>query len=746
MQPFIEKIPDRVGAKLSRAIPEAEEVLIRVRTDMGPENVYGEQWLVATGKRVLLVPSEGADGMVDVRLKDIKDVRVEDLVGGGRLDVECNDAEPLRVPFSQSLTPKFAEVAEGLRQLSKGEALTLPTEVDTSRCDKCGRLLPERNGICAVCIRKWQTFRRILGYMAAYPGRLTLMVVGTVLGTLLGLLPPKVTQYIIDDVLTPRQNVKLLATLVGLLLAIRVVMWANDIFTRGMSRWLGHHAIQNVRGDLYRKFQLLPVRFYDKRKVGSLISRMTNDSDRLEEYMVIDMPFVLSNSLLFVGILALLLVTNWKLTLLVLMPIPPIVLSGSLIWGRMVRHWTRWGAKWSRLNAQLNESITGIRVVKAFNQEARESRRFDAHNEDLCGVSIVGERNWFVFFTVTNFMMSFGAFFVWYFGGLQILHGEMTLGVLMAFIAYLWMMYQPLRWFGDFYNFMLRAFAGAERIFEVVDSRGEPFDEPDARPMPRIEGRVTFRKTVFGYDPGKPVLKGIDLDVAPGEMIGLVGKSGVGKSTLINMICRFYDPDRGSVLVDGVDMRQIRLEDLRRQIGMVQQDPFLFDGTVAQNIAYARPDAEFDEIVRAAKAAEAHEFIVRKPDGYDMMVGEKGSRLSGGERQRLSIARAILHDPRILILDEATSSLDTQTERKIQVAISRLVEGRTTFAIAHRLSTLRSASRLVVVDEGKVSEVGTHAELMARQGIFYRLVKTQQATSAVVGVGGGKDDPATARP
>ena len=354
--------------------------------------------------------------------------------------------------------------------------------------------------------------------------------------------------------------------------------------------------------------------------------------------------------------------------------------------------------------------------------------------------SVGGERLMFAFFTVTNFIMSFGVFFVWYIGGSQILKGEMTLGALMAFLSYLWMLYQPMRWFGDFYSFILRAFAGAQRVFEVVDATPEPFDRPDAIRKPHIEGHLLFKQVYFGYDPGKPVLKGIDLEVAAGEMIGLVGKSGAGKSTLINMICRFYDPDRGQVLVDGVPMNDLDLHDLRSQIGMVHQQPFLFEGSIADNIAYGKPGATFDEIIRSAMAAEAHEFIVRKPDGYDMNVGERGNRLSGGEKQRISIARAILHDPRILILDEATSSLDTPTEKKIQAAIARLVKGRTTFAIAHRLSTLRSANRLVVVDEGKVAEVGTHEELMERQGIFYRLVKTQQESTAVVGVGAIEGD------
>jgi ATP-binding cassette subfamily B protein len=742
MDAFVEALPSEVESKLGKMVSDGEEVLMQVSTDLAQGLDYGEQWLVVTSRRLFLFPTPGIDDAIEASLEDIREVRLEELVGAGKIEIERRDGPPLCVPFSQSLAGKFAEVAEGIRQLSKGETLSLPTEVDRSRCPECGRLLPEKNGICAVCFKKWETFTRILSYMLTYRSKLALMIVLAVITAMLELIPPKITQYIIDDVLTPRTGYDLLFKLVAVLFGVRILMWGTGIAIRWLSQWLGHRSIQDVRTELYQQFQFLPLRFYDRRKVGSLISRMTNDSDRLEMFMVGAIPFIFSNILLFLGILVLLFMTNWELTLLVLLPVPPIIIAGRKIWNRMIRQWSRWGAKWSKLNAQLNESITGIRVVKAFNQEGREGDKFDEHNEAVREVSVDGERNWFVFFTITNFMMSFGAFFVWYFGGKQILNKEMTLGALIAFISYLWMMYQPLRWFGELYNFMLRAFAGAERIFEVIDTDAEKFGDDSAQPMPDVKGRVTFRNAQFGYDPGKPVLKGVDLDVQPGEMIGLVGKSGVGKSTLINLICRFYDPDRGSVEIDGVDMKEAKLEDLRSQIGMVQQEPFLFDGTVAENIAYGKPGAPFEDVVKAAMAAEAHEFIVRKQDGYDMKVGEKGGKLSGGEKQRISIARAILHDPRILILDEATSSLDTQTEKKIQLAISRLIEGRTTFAIAHRLSTLRSADRLVVMDDGKVAEIGTHEELIEKRGIFARLVETQQATTAIMGVGGGKDDPA----
>jgi ATP-binding cassette subfamily B protein len=287
------------------------------------------------------------------------------------------------------------------------------------------------------------------------------------------------------------------------------------------------------------------------------------------------------------------------------------------------------------------------------------------------------------------------------------------------------MFYGPLQWLTNLADSVPRSLTAAERIFEVLDTEPEVADTENAVPLPHIQGDVEFRNVYFGYDRNKPILKDVSLHVRPGEMIGLVGKTGAGKSTFINLVCRFYDPQMGQVLIDGVDVRAVRLSDLRSQIGVVLQEPFLFSGTIAENIAYGKPDATPEEIMRAAKAANAHDFIMKFPDGYDTQVGERGGRLSGGERQRISIARAILHDPRILIFDEATSAVDTETEKQIQEAIERLVQNRTTFAIAHRLSTLRKADRIVVIDDGRIVEVGTHDELLDLRGHYWRLVQMQ---------------------
>jgi len=387
----------------------------------------------------------------------------------------------------------------------------------------------------------------------------------------------------------------------------------------------------------------------------------------------------------------------------------------------------------ARVHMHLNESLSGIRVVKAFAKEDHEYQKFAKRSNELRDAAAHADMTWYTAFGLMSFCTSMGLVIHWTVGGYFLYTNRLTLGQFWMINAYLGLVYGPLQWFAQVNNWFSRAMAGAERIFEIMDMTPEPV-EAGGR-TERVAGAVEFEGVRFGYDKSNPVIKGVSFKVEPGEMIGLVGKSGAGKSTTINLISRFYEPDAGRILVDGVDYREYDLRGYREQIGIVLQEPFLFHGTVAENICYGNPDASLDEIMEAAKAANAHDFILGKPDGYDTLVGERGSRLSGGEKQRISIARAILHNPRILILDEATSSVDVETERAIQEAISHLIKGRTTFAIAHRLSTLRNADRLVVLDNGEISEIGTHEELMEKKGTFYKLVKTQSELNEIIGVG-----------
>jgi ATP-binding cassette subfamily B protein len=434
------------------------------------------------------------------------------------------------------------------------------------------------------------------------------------------------------------------------------------------------------------------------------------------------------------GIGAVLFVMNWKLTLLVLIPVPIVLILSHLYWPRIVSLWHRYWHFRSRLGGAVSDTLSGLRVVKAFAREAEESQRFGEKSHDVQLADTAAEQTWTTFFPILWFVASAGSLLVWYVGGRDVLGGTVTLGTLMTFIAYLAMFYGPLQYLSRIADYLARSLTSAERVFEVLDSVSELKEAEDAVELPRIRGHVEFRGVTFGYEAHKPVLKNITLEVREGEMIGLVGHSGAGKSTTINLLCRFYDVNQGEVRIDGVDIRVLRQRDLRSQLGVVLQDTFLFNGTILENIRYAKPDASLEDVMAAAKAANAHDFIVQKADGYDTRVGERGQSLSAGERQRVSIARAILHNPRILILDEATASVDTETEKQIQEAIARLIAGRTTFAIAHRLSTLRNANRIVVLKKGEIVEAGTHEELLAKEGEFHKLVTMQREMAAVAEV------------
>ena len=748
---LLEQMSDTVSQKIQHVLTRDEEELIRVSTDLNPDGNFGEQWIVVTDKRVIVMPialnpdpigAAGTDGVVDVPIKELVGVQTEPLIGGGRLEIEREKQGTLFVPYSSSLAEKFSEVARGLEQLRQQNEFLINTELDQTRCSKCGRLLPEKNGICTACIRRLATLERIASYLKPYKWRAGLLALVSLITIGSELIPPQITRYIVDHILLPPEGttdsiddrVALLGLCVLGVVAARILRWSSELVHGWTVSWLSARVTADIRGHLYRRLEMLSMQFYDKRRVGALMSRVTRDSDMLREFLVDGLPYLVINTLMIFGILGFLFWMHWQLTLFMLIPIPLIIIWGRLFWRRMRRIFNKHGQGWAHLSARLNEALAGIHVVKAFAQEIREIREFEKKNTDLMQISRRTARHWLVFFAVTSCLTGCGGLIIWLVGGMEILRNNLTLGTLTAFSHYMWLVYGPLEWLGRVNSWMTRAFAGAERIFEVIDAAPEAYDDPEATALAEIKGQVTFKDVTFGYDKSKPVLHEIDFDIPPGEMIGLVGKSGVGKTTTVNLIARFYDADRGAIEIDGVDVRNIRLEDLRSQIGIVPQEPFLFSGTIAENIGYGRPGATFEEIMEAAQAANAHNFIVAKADGYDTNVGERGNNLSGGEKQRISIARAILHDPKILILDEATSSVDVETEKEIQEAVARLIKNRTTIAIAHRLSTLRNANRLVVLDGGRIVEVGTHSELMDRKGVFYDLVELQQQTSEIIGI------------
>ena len=714
---------------------QASEELIRLRADIGPDGGFGERDMIVTKSSVQVREANGALAF-QMPIAEIATARNEPLVGGGRLEITAKNGDILPViTYSQSVAAKFSEAARGIEQLAKGEPLLISLKNERTHCANCGRLLPEKDGICPACVNRSKTMWRIGGYLKPYKKQAAGLAGLSLLTTTLSLAPPQIQKLLINRVLAPPAghpaHPALLLPLIAAWLAILVVGAGAQILTGRLIAFLGGSVAADLRSQLYRSIEFLQLDYFDKKQVGAITSRVTQDTDRVWGFLVDGVPYFLINGLLLVGIAGFLLTVNWVLTLCILAPIPIVVLIGAIFWKSVSQLFVRVGQKWARFHIHLNESLTGIRVVKAFAQEDYEYAKFGVRNAELRDAGIAGDTRWNTVFGVMSLFVGLGSVINWAVGGWMVYKGQMNLGDFWLFNAYLALIYGPLAWFAQVNNWFSRAMAGAERIFEVMDTEKENYAQASIGHH-TIEGEVVFDNVRFGYDKSNPVLKGLTFTARPGEMIGLVGKSGAGKSTTINLLCRFYEPDAGTLTIDGIDYTKLSLQEMRRQIGIVLQEPFLFNGTVAENIAYGKPGASLDEIMEAAKAANAHSFILAKPDGYDTYVGERGAKLSGGERQRVSIARAILHNPRILILDEATSAVDVETEKQIQEAIGRLIKGRTTFAIAHRLSTLRNADRLIVLDGGKISEIGTHAELMAKKGDFFKLVETQSQVTQIL--------------
>jgi ATP-binding cassette, subfamily B, bacterial len=712
---------------------QPDEVLIRLEGDFAEDGTFGLRTLEVTREVIRTIEPSGAVSF-QIPVGDVKSARNEPLVGGGRLEITTKTGEIIPViSYSLTTAAKFSEAARGMEQLGKGEPLSINLKQERVRCIKCDRLLPEKDGVCPACVNRRATMLRIAGFLKPYRKQAITLTALSLVATGLNLVPPFLHGTIIDGVLTTHQNLPALFGYMGIWLAVVIAATVVQIFTGRLIAFLAGNIAADLRSHLYRAIEFLQLTFFDKKQVGAITSRVTQDTDRVWGFLVDGVPYLVSNGLLVIGIVVFLFITNWYLAICVLSPMPIVLLISAIWWKPISQMFYRCGQKWAKFHMHLNESLTGIRVVKAFAKEDLEFEKFTNRNCELRDAGVQADTKWYTVFGSMTFFTALGALINWSVGGYMVYAGQMTLGDFVKVNSYLALVYAPLQWFGQLNNWFSRAMAGAERIFEIMDMEKERYGLENGHNH-AIKGEVTFDNVRFGYDKSNPVLKGLTFTAKPGEMIGLVGKSGAGKSTTINLICRFYEPDAGSIQIDGIDYRNIALQDMREQIGIVLQEPFLFNGTIAENIAYGKPGASFDEIIAAAKAANAHNFILGKPDGYDTIVGERGSKLSGGERQRVSIARAILHNPRILILDEATSSVDVETEKQIQEAIGRLIENRTTFAIAHRLSTLRNASRLVVLDKGEIVEIGTHAELMEKKGIFYNLVETQSAVSQIIGI------------
>ncbi len=610
-------------------------------------------------------------------------------------------------------------------------------------CPSCGEVITTDDGVCAACANVTppppvSSLFRLLAFARPHAWPIVLGFILTLASNLMALIPPIMVMLLIRNVLKPLDAGEAASpTLVYMYLAgmfgAALMAWLLNWPRLYVTAWVSERISSDLRRKTYSHLQQLSLEYFGGKRTGDLMSRISTDTERICNFLSLNLVDIVNDTITVAMTTAILFYMNAQLAVATLLPFPLIVWLTYRARERLKHGFSQSSVAAGHLNSVLADTIPGIRVVKAFAQESREIERFDEADKHLFDVNNGLNVFWAFFVPLVSMLTSCGLLCVWALGAWRAFHSPIGVDVLVLFVSYIGPLYTRMESMIRFVSNSQRAAASAQRIFEILD-RVPSVPEPVKPVHPgRLEGRVELRSVRFKYG-SREVLHGLDLQIEPGEMIGLVGPSGAGKSTLINLICRFFDVAEGAILVDGFDIRSFPVREYRKNIGIVLQDPFLFYGTVAENIAYGRPDATRAEIVAAARAARAHEFILQLADGYDSVVGERGQSLSGGERQRISIARALLIDPRLLILDEATSSVDTETEREIQIALENLTRGRTTIAIAHRLSTLRRADRLVVVERGRIAEIGKHADLIREHGAYSRLHRAQMELTHGIGV------------
>ena len=744
--PFLinRKPTEKQHEKLLALYDEKDPILFAILGDVSADAKYASVALMVTEQTVF-----SYDFATDTRseptwISEITEVYNKRMYGNGIMRIKKADGTLLnafRFTLSVAALCDAAAVYLNARRdgTSQKEALEAVDATYTkllSVCPRCGRTLSAPGVPCINCMNKRKLLSRLAKYLKPELPVLIVAIVISVITTAIALVPPLLTQTLVDVIL-PDMRRDLLAWVSILLVIIYIVRYTLSGVRGYMLRCSGNKVLARIRCEVYEKAQHLPMRFYDKTSTGAVINRISGDTATLQSFMLRVTQEVVVQFFKMVGIILVMLFINWKLTLLSLFPVPIVVIGSRIFRKKIAPFYRRIWRRSSAVTSVLTDTIPGIRVIKSFTNEKQSTDRFSACVEEWRVNDSKAGKILNAYPAIVNGLIACGTVIIWSFGGNLVIDGmqnaaleNISVGVLVSFISYASMFYEPVNFFANLSDSTQSALASTERIMDILDAEPE-HNFGKGNTNANIGGRIEFKNVSFSFDRTKKVLKNVNLVIEPGDIVGIVGTTGSGKSTLVNLLLRYYDHYDGRITVDGVDIRKIDMEYYRSMIGYVQQEPMMFHDTIYNNIAYGDHRYSVEDVIAAADIANAHEFIIRQPDGYDSMLGERGVGLSGGERQRVSIARAMLRDPKMLVFDEATAAVDSETEHLIQDAIEHLISGRTTIMIAHRLSTLSKANKIVVVDNGEIIECGTPQELMEKKGKYYRLVQIQSMSDKV---------------
>ncbi len=739
---------------------DEKPILFAIIGDVAADGHYARSTLAVTENELIVLDLDSGESTERIAIADIEKIYTKRMYGNAFIRVKLNGDEKIhnifRYTFSiaalcDSVILFVNNLRDGEKLEAQLEAIGAVYEKQLSVCPKCGRTLSAPGVKCINCEGKKKIISRLAVYMKPEMPQLIVSVIISIITTALVLIPPYLTRTLVDDILIKGNNasseIKLFHTIelnaqtsliiIGIALTVILIVRHALGAVRGyILRKSGDRIVKNLRDDVYEHAQHLPMRFYDKTSTGSVINRISGDSATLQAFMLRITQEVVVQFFKLIGIIVIMLVVNPRLALYSLIPVPFVAIGARIFSQKIAPFYRRIWRRWAAVSNVLTDTIPGIRVIKSFTNEKNATELFESKNQEWYETDVKAGKILNIYPAAVNTLVGFGSVVIWMLGGMAVLGvtgadvGTITAGVLVSFITYASMFYEPVNFFANLNDSYQSALSSAERIFDILDAEPE-HDFGKGRKLDEMKGRIEFRHVTFSFDKTKKVLEDINLVIEPGDIVGIVGTTGSGKSTLVNLFLRYYDHYQGRILVDGVNIRDIDMEYYRSQIGFVQQEPMMFHDTIFNNIAYGDSKYTIDDVIHAADIANAHEFIVRQPDGYDSVLGERGVGLSGGERQRLSIARAVLKNPSILVFDEATASVDSETEHLIQEAIEKLISGRTTIMIAHRLSTLSKANKIIVVDNGKILEFGTPDELLAKKGKYYKLVEIQSMADKV---------------